>query len=389
MISLLLKAHGFRVGLQVSPHLVDLRERFQLDNALISKKSFMKYLNEIIPSVELAKKTEWGVLTYFEICVCLAFYIFWKEKVDYAAMETGLGGLYDGTNVVENPTKLVLLTKIGFDHQKVLGHTLSAIASQKAGIIQTGNTVITVQQKPAVERVFYSQCESKKTSLNVIKKGEHFEDIKISKRGTTFNYSDKEFTLPDIHLGLIGGYQAENCSLALAALHALSRRDSFKIDENLIREALAKAVFRGRCEIRQTKYRDIIIDGAHNPQKMQAFISTLTALYPGQTFDFLIAFSEGKNQLSTMKKMLKQIVPLAGKIILTEFRLEGNDVFHQSVDRKRIIKVLKQLQFNRYLYLPSNKKTLQKIIREDKIPLVITGSLYFIGSIYMELEKNL
>ncbi|MBI3366855.1 hypothetical protein HY041_04490, partial [Candidatus Roizmanbacteria bacterium] len=323
LTSQLLGAHGFKVGFQVSPHLVDLRERFQLNNALISKELFVKYFNEIVPAVERARETQWGMLTFFEVCVCLAFNIFYKEKVDYTVMETGLGGLYDATNTVRNRNKLALLTKIGFDHQNVLGYTLSAIASQKAGIIQTGNTVITFQQKPRVMKVFYSQCKTKKSLLTVLKKERNFKNINISKAGILFNYEYKNLLLKNLEVGLIGEYQAENASLALTALYELGKRDNFSIDKSKIRETLEHIRFGGRGEIHMTKYHDVIIDGAHNPQKMKAFITAIHKLYPNKNFDFLIAFSQGKNQIQTLRGMLEQIVPLAHHIVITSFRLEG------------------------------------------------------------------
>jgi len=387
LTSRLLTGHGFKVGFQVSPHLVDLRERFQISERLIPKELFVKYLNEIIPVIEKAKQTQWGKLTFFEIGVCLAFYIFYKEKVDYAIMETGLGGLFDGTNVVKNPKKLAVITKIGFDHQNVLGYTLSAIAFQKAGIIQIGNTVITVQQKSMVMKVFYSQCKKKKTILTVIKKGKSFKNIVVSKRGTAFNYSYQNLVLPNLQLGFIGEHQVENASLALTTIDELSKRDQFTLSESKIRSSLRNARFPGRCEIYTTKYRDIIIDGAHNPQKMKAFISTIKNLYPDTKFDFLISFSEGKNQILTLHGMLKQIVPRAEKIILTNFVLDTQgDMTHSSIKNERIIKVLKKLKFFRYEITQCTKERLEHMIKDRKNPFVITGSLYLIGSIYNDLK---
>jgi len=395
LINRLMSTHGFKVGFQISPHLIDLRERFQvytersrsINNELISKELFVKRLNEIISSIEKARKTEWGKLTFFEIGVCLAFYIFYKENVDYAVMETGLGGLYDGTNVVENPKKVAVITKIGFDHQSVLGYTLSDIASQKAGIIQTGNIVITVQQKLPVMKIFYSRCRKMKSEIFTVKKGKNFRTMYVTKTGTTFNWSYKNSSLSILRLGLIGEHQVENASIALATLYELSKRDRFKFSEEKTRSSLKDAQFPGRCEIYSTKYKDVIIDGAHNPQKMKAFIGTLKKLYPNQKFDFMISFSEGKNQLSTLRGILKQIVPIAQKIYLTNFILDTQgDMVHSSIKSERIIKVLKELKFPRYEIIESTKKNVEKIIKEKSNPLVITGSLYLIGSLYKDIK---
>lgn len=129
LISSLLESQGFKVGLHQSPHLTDVTERFQINNQNISKEDFVDYLNKIIPAIEKIKH-----ITYFEILVGLAFYIFNDKKVDYAVMETGLGGWYDGTNVVSRPDKLSVITKIGLDHTAILGETIEKIALQKAMI---------------------------------------------------------------------------------------------------------------------------------------------------------------------------------------------------------------------------------------------------------------
>ncbi|HEX7542763.1 MAG TPA: bifunctional folylpolyglutamate synthase/dihydrofolate synthase, partial [Patescibacteria group bacterium] len=106
LISSLLAGQGFKVGLHQSPHLTDVAERFQINNQIISKEEFIFYLNKIIPTINIVGKTFHGLPTYFEILVGLAYLIFYEKKVDYAVMETGLGGWYDGTNIVSRSDKL-------------------------------------------------------------------------------------------------------------------------------------------------------------------------------------------------------------------------------------------------------------------------------------------
>lgn len=382
LTSMLLIQHGFKTGFHASPHLLDIRERFQINNNLLSQDIFTKYVLEFVPFIEKARETKWGTLSYFEICVCLAFYIFWKEKVDFAVMETGLGGLYDGTNVIKNPNKLVVLTRIGFDHQKVLGYTLSAISLQKAGIIKKGNTVITVQQTTSVLKNYYSTCQKLKAPLQIISENKNFKNIVVSKFGTHFDFSYEKLFLINIHLGLIGKHQVENTSLALTALYELHKKYDFYLQEQKIRLGLQNAFFKGRFEIHHLKHKDLIMDGAHNPQKMKAFIFTLIEVYPNIKFDFLISFSQGKNQISTMKGILKLIVPIAHSITISDFATVGADLLHTSVDAKRIEYILDQLSFKKYSFHKMNIKLLENLLKLQSRHLVITGSLYFIGNIY-------
>src|SRR3989344_5192458 len=126
-LSHILVAHGFKVGLTVSPHVYDIRERCQINNRAITTKKFQTYLSQILPVIEKLKKRT-KVPTYFEALVALAFVAFAAEEVDYAIVETGMGGLLDATNTVDRDDKLCLLTKIGYDHTQILGNSLEEIA---------------------------------------------------------------------------------------------------------------------------------------------------------------------------------------------------------------------------------------------------------------------
>jgi len=382
----LLQGCGFKVGLQISPHLIDVRERFQINTQLISKELFIKTLKKIIPTIEKAKETTWGKITYFEIIVGFTFYFFWKQKVDFAVMETGLGGLYDGTNVVDNPDKLVILTRIGLDHQWILGKTSEKIAGQKGGIIKKNNIVVALKQKKSVARVFETIVKNQQASLYQLQSGKNFKNIFLDKQKSIFDFHFDRMVIRKIQLGLIGEYQVENCSLALTGLYLLSKKNHFKINIPIIRVVLKTVSFAGRFQIFETKRRDIVVDGAHNPQKMRAFIFSLKKIYPGQRFNFLISFSRSKDQIPTMRNMLKYIIPLSDKIFLTGFTLVGNDSLHKSVNLEKIIAILKEFNFKNYQTVVNNRLTIKRIIRESDSTLVITGSLYLISSIYKYLN---
>lgn len=187
-ISRLLQTSGFKVGLHISPHLVDVRERCQINNKLIDEKTFYQSLNKIVPYVDQVTKSKYGKPTYFEILVALVFSIFSQRKVDYAVIETGLGGLLDGTNVVSRKDKLCVLTKIGFDHMTILGNTLTQIARQKAGIIQKNNQVISINQQTSVKKVIEKKAKTTGSQLLFIKKGINFEKIAPFKNGLIYDF---------------------------------------------------------------------------------------------------------------------------------------------------------------------------------------------------------
>ena len=353
MISKLLESQGFSVGLHLSPHLIDIRERMMINNELISEKKFVSYFNKVFIAIEKMKHSSLGVITYFEALVGLAYFVFTQEKVNYAVMETGLGGEFDGTNIVERQDKLAVITKIGFDHTKILGNTLSKIAHQKAMICAEKGELITIQQYPSAQREIAAVVKNKIGTLIISQKRE------------------------GIDLGLLGEYQKENASLALAVLSHMSKRDGFTIQMNFVRSVFASLRFKGRFDVIQKKGGVTILDGAHNTQKMKAFLNSVSILYPNKKFTFVIAFKQGKEY----RKMLKYIISYANKIYITHIFSGSQDILHQSITSQSIIAELQQMGFTAAQILDTKEEVAKIIQREDE-SCIVTGSLYLLGDVY-------
>ena len=308
--------------------------------------------------------------------------------MDYAVIETGLGGTLDATNTVTNRNKICIITRLGLDHTEILGKTIPKIAEQKAGIIGFKNIVISQQSSATGMRIIQKRCTNKNATLNIISKKNH-KIISTSSQKTEFNFSFKDIGIKNINLGLIGIHQAENCSLALTCLSILSKRDKFQVKEKKLRKTLQNISIAGRFEIKNIDKNTIIIDGAHNPQKMEAFISNLAAIYPEQKFTFIAAFKKNKD----FQEMLKKMIPLADKILLTEFSTRLNnrqasvqDNTFSSIGNQKITTFLKSQKFKNFEIISNKKSEILKIINTSKKPVVITGSLYLIGSLYKYLK---
>ncbi|EKE19031.1 MAG: hypothetical protein ACD_9C00161G0002 [uncultured bacterium] len=395
LTSNILVSQGFKVGLQVSPHVLDIRERLQINNELPKEKLILKYFNQILPFIKKMEQCKYGMPTYFEILVGLAYLMFAKEKLDYAVIETGLGGKLDATNTVTSKNKICIITKIGLDHTEILGKTISKIASEKAGVIQKQNTTINIQQTKDAQCVINKRCNEKNSRFYNIKQDTNFSIISSSPQKTIFDFKFQEkntlrqkkttarkcHSLEKINLGLVGVHQAENCSLALECLMLLSKRDKFKIDESKLKTALEKITIPGRLEIRKIGKQNVIIDGAHNPQKMKVLTNNISKIYPDQKFAFIVAFKKGKDY----KEMLKNIIPLADKIYLTQFSLAGDNHWN-SVENFEISEFLKNKNFKNFSIIKNNKTDVADIIWKTKKPIVITGSLYLIGTIYSNIK---
>ena len=381
MISSFLHSQGFKVGLHLSPHLLDIRERTEINNAFIEEKKYIRYFEEIIPSVEKMKSSAYGTITYFEVMVGFVFYVFAKEKVDYAVVEVGLGGKYDGTNVVDRIDKLAVITKIGFDHTKVLGNTLSKIAYHKAMICKEKGTMISIYQTPTVEKKITSIAQQKKAKLLLIKKNT-LRNVSVSDENTQFTFVWNNTIYENFVIGLLGAHQVQNAALALATVHFLAFRDHFTVNTEKIRDIAQALRFKGRMDIVQHKNKKIILDGAHNVQKMKAFLKALATLTPNKKYVFVIAFKKGKEY----KKMIRLIIPFAKKIVITHIFSDNPDFFRLSTDPELIQDELLREGFTTSTIVKKITE-IPKLINMSEMDVVITGSLYLLGDMYKLLKK--
>ena len=160
-VAALLGQTGKKVGLTVSPHVDEVNERLQVNLAPMPEVEFCSVLEEFLSVIEKSDIKP----SYFELLVALAYWEFARQKVDYAVVEVGLGGLLDGTNVISRPDKVCVITDIGLDHTNVLGGDLTSIAYQKAGIITSHNPVFTYEQDQKVMQEIKKRCEIEHAQL--------------------------------------------------------------------------------------------------------------------------------------------------------------------------------------------------------------------------------
>lgn len=383
LISHALVSQGFKTGSHLSPHISDIRERLQINNALPDEKIIVKYFNDILPIIEQMNLSKFSRPTYFEILVSLAFYIFHKENVDYAIMETGLGGLYDATNCINTDNKIVILTKIGLDHTNILGKCIADIAFQKASIIHSHNPVISAWQHHSARTVIEKIADQNKTNIDWIRPGKNF--ILHSQSPYQIVFTVKlQHLIKKIKLGVAGIYQAENCTLALACLFLCSQRDKFTLNEPALREAFANISLIARMDLLDVGEKTILLDGAHNPQKMAALTKSLRRMYPTQKLSFLLAFKTGKEY----RGMLEKIIPIADRIFLTSFSLGTQENYPKSTDNSEIINFLNRKKFINYSVVANSQESILAAIKESKSIFVVTGSFYLISSLYPFLKDK-
>ena len=354
-IATLLRAAGLKVGHTVSPHVDSITERVQLNGVPISEDVFCGYLGEFLPLLENAPEAP----TWFECLIAFAIWVFTKEKVEYAVLETGLGGLGDATNVTERADKLCVITDIGFDHMQILGHTLGAIAHQKAGIIHDGNTALMYEQDPEVMQVvryWVSQHEGAEL--------------------LTFNQSRLQQAYKGTFEADLPIYQRRNWLLAFAAYMYLAKRDELQVVSAEELRNTQKLQVPGRMDVRKVGVKSIIMDGAHNGQKMAAFVQSFVQLYPNRKVPVLIALKQGK-EVNDIAPLLRSI---ASKVIVTTFS-KMQDLPIISIEPDVVAKALREHGIANVVIEPNQRVAYRRLLTQIEDVGVITGSFFLLGEL--------
>ena len=289
----ILRASGRRTGLYTSPDLTDIRERINIDGVDITSFDFTR-LTECVAQAASGMQAP----SFFELLTALGFLYFAQERCGCVALECGLGGRYDATNVIKTPDCAVIMP-IGMDHTAVLGDTLAAIAAEKAGIIKPGGTVVSAPQEPEALRVIERACAERNASLHMVDIN-NLCPVSASLDGQVFSYKD----LKNLHIGLLGAHQMRNACAAVEAAQALG------IGEDAVRAGLAGARWPCRFELLRRE-PPFVIDGAHNPHGAAALAAALAQVFPGQKFVFLMGVMADKDYGAILRRM----EPLAERFI--------------------------------------------------------------------------
>ncbi len=275
-ISSVLEKADYCVGLFTSPHLVNLNERFAIDNKPVSEGVFVEVFIETVRRV-VEYEHDGYFPTYFEFLFFVAMILYDVYPVDYLILETGLGGRLDATNSVSEPV-LTVITEIGYDHMEYLGTTLEDIASEKAGIIRKGVPVVYFDKRPESSEVIRNRALELDTRAIPVET-KNIEDVELmgdegGNKFVAFSYNSLYDRYADLKLSTKAMYQAENAAVAVTCLEIL-RDEGADISELDIREGLLSAKWDGRMEEMRP---GIYVDGAHNMDGMEAFLDSVSRI---------------------------------------------------------------------------------------------------------------
>ena len=311
MLASMLAKCGQTVGLFTSPHLIDVRERIQVNGEMIPEADMTRGMGRIAPVVKRLAKDE---PTYFEILTALALLYFVERKVDIAVVEVGLGGRLDSTNVLK--PEVCAITSISYDHVEQLGHTLAKIAEEKAGIFKPGVPAVSAPQPAEVSQALQRVATRVRAPLRFtghdIEFSYRFESSRPIGPHTCVSLTTDNSRFEHLPVPLLGDHQAINCGLALSVMAILKER-GFQLDEQQAIEGLAKARLPGRMEMIHDDPR-ILVDGAHNAASVMALVRAIGQNIPYDSMVVIFGCRADKD----IAGMLKHIQLGADKVIFTD-----------------------------------------------------------------------
>jgi dihydrofolate synthase/folylpolyglutamate synthase len=428
-----LKQAGYRVGLYTSPHLSDFRERIRIlekpetntrpyrtlakriakcassgavgrcalvhgnqkpdqdFEGMISEKELVEAVRELKPVIEkYNKNSKYGPLSFFEVYTALAFVYFKKKKVDFAVLETGLGGRLDATNAACAIT--CALTPISLEHTDKLGHTLREIATEKAGIVKErkDNTrpyrtlakriakcapsgaigrcapvrkllVISAQQEKEAMEVIRERCSELGAKLYEVGKDIFYE---VTRQGFHVMGLFQEY--PHLELRLMGRHQMMNAAVAIGVIESLRYHGIF-LGPEMIREGLVNSVWPGRCEV-VSREPLTVLDGAQNAASAKALKQTIQENLRFKKIFLVLGISQDKD----IEGVCRQFYDWADEVIVTK----ANN------PRATSPRILSEYFSGKTVHVTDNVKEAKRIsqgLAKNGDLILVTGSLFVVG----------
>ena len=365
-LSTILYQSGYKVGLYTSPHLVKFNERICVNNKPVDD-------NVVVDSYLALKHVAYGSRrpTFFEYSTAMAFWAFGNQQVDWAIIETGMGGRLDATNVLT--PKLCIISNISLEHREYLGNTLYAIAGEKGGIIKKKVPVITgVKQKPAINAI--KDIAAQKTAP-LYRLG---KDFRIRRNpDKTFSYFGMENKWRNLKTGLIGNHQIDNAAIVLAACEILNASYTTLPLEN-IRRGVEKNKWPGRLETVCEKPLTIL-DGAHNLAAAKNLAHYFAENMKQKKITLVIGILNDK----PYTKILELLLPHCGSVILTTPKID------RALPAETLLPIAKKMVPNTKIISDVGCAVIETMDKAKKNDVIcVAGSLYVVGEAKQALEKR-
>jgi dihydrofolate synthase/folylpolyglutamate synthase len=367
----ILRWAGFRTGLNTSPHLEKINERIRVNGEEISDESFAQVFTRLQALIEelLAAHKLRAHPTYFECVTAMAFECFARECVEFGIFEVGLGGRLDATNILSPVVSII--TRIDFDHENFLGHSLREIAGEKAGILKRGVPLILSAQLPEAREVILARAKELECPVR-----ETAELMRIDQESTQDSRFDANVTEVSsgasfrVSPSLPGRFQLENALSALAAARCLQEQ-GFRIPNEIIEGGIAGTVWPGRLEKLQSS-PDVYLDGAHNPGAARELALFLEQNFAGRNIWLIYGALRDK----AVDEVAGQLFPHAAEVIITEPRTS------RAISASRLAEITAHYASD-FTVVSAAEQAIDLALSEAALDdvIFITGSLYLVGQV--------
>jgi dihydrofolate synthase/folylpolyglutamate synthase len=310
MIDDLLRELGLRTGRYTSPHLESVTERIALDGQPLTDERFAEVYDEVVPYAELVDARHPDSVTFFELLTAMAFAAFADSPVDVAVVEVGLGGTWDATNLIHAPVAVV--TTIGLDHVGILGNSVTEIATEKAGLIHAGATVVSAPQSEDADAVLTARAGE--VGASIVREGIDFgvQSRIVAVGGQLLSIRGLAASYDDIFLPLHGEHQASNAACAVAAVESFLGNGRESLDPDAVRAAFAAVSSPGRLEVMR-RNPTVLLDGAHNAAGAAALAAALDDAFTFETLVAVVAVLADKDAAG----LLAELEPVVSSLVVT------------------------------------------------------------------------
>jgi dihydrofolate synthase/folylpolyglutamate synthase len=315
MVDSLLRAFGLRPGRYTSPHLESVTERISIAGIPLTGTEFAQAYDDIAPYVELVDRSSLAAggerVTFFELLTAMAFAAFADAPVDVGVIEVGLGGTWDATNVLD--ASVCVVTPVSLDHTELLGTTVGQIATEKAGIVHEGSTLVLAEQPLEAAEVLLGRAAE--VGAAVAREGIEFGVLarRVAVGGQLVTLQGIGDSYEEIFLPLHGAHMAHNAACALMAVEAFLGGGGQRLDIDVVREGFAAADSPGRLETVRSS-PTILLDGAHNAAGAEALVATLQEAFAFEQLIGVVAIFADKD----VAGLLARLEPALTSIVVTE-----------------------------------------------------------------------
>lgn len=304
IIESLVRAHGLRTGLFTSPHLARFTERIMIDGEPIDDAAVADAWDEISPIVDLVDAelaaADDAALTFFELLTVLAFVAFADGPIDVLVLEVGMGGSWDATNTADGD--VAVFAPIDLDHADRLGETITEIATVKSGIIKPGAAAVSARQNPSAAAVLREAAARQSATLAVEQEDFALEDARLAVGGQVVTIRGLHARYTDVYLPLYGGHQAENATLAVAAVESLLAPGDRGLDPDVVAEGLGTATSPGRVQVVGAD-PTVVVDAAHNPHGARALTAALAASFDFDEWGLVLGVLDDKDAAGILQAL--------------------------------------------------------------------------------------